>query len=180
MLVYCWPTVYDAGPTINQHCFNVLCLLGKRYIHFTNFAKPPDGNLVGPSCPPKCDRLPLACRLNAASIRPAVSPRRSIAGQGGKLHVSALCFRPICLLNMLSPFLSVASALNSVGLNPCAAVTIYSVSRTFQTRFRETQLRHRNRFEWLCIWREKCYISQSPPYYIVVDCWVKTSQIKAI
>ena len=26
----CWLTspVYDAGPTINQHCFNALCLLG--------------------------------------------------------------------------------------------------------------------------------------------------------
>ena len=28
MLVYCWFTVYDAEPTINQHWPNVLCLLG--------------------------------------------------------------------------------------------------------------------------------------------------------
>ena len=28
MLVYCWPTGYDAGPTLNQHWFNFLCLLG--------------------------------------------------------------------------------------------------------------------------------------------------------
>ena len=28
MLVYRWSTVYDAGPTLNQHLFNVLCLLG--------------------------------------------------------------------------------------------------------------------------------------------------------
>ena len=26
MLVLSWPTVCDAGPTINQHCVNVLCL----------------------------------------------------------------------------------------------------------------------------------------------------------
>ena len=24
MLFYCWSIIYDAGPTINQHCFNVL------------------------------------------------------------------------------------------------------------------------------------------------------------
>ena len=28
MLVSCWSTVYDAGPTLNQHLFHVLCLLG--------------------------------------------------------------------------------------------------------------------------------------------------------
>ena len=28
MLVKCWPTVFDAVPTFNQHWFNVLCLLG--------------------------------------------------------------------------------------------------------------------------------------------------------
>ena len=28
MLAYRWPTVYDAGPTLNQQCFNVSCLLG--------------------------------------------------------------------------------------------------------------------------------------------------------
>ena len=27
-LVYCWPTVYDVGPTVNQGCANVSCLLG--------------------------------------------------------------------------------------------------------------------------------------------------------
>ena len=27
MLVYCWASVVDGGPTINQHCFNVRCLL---------------------------------------------------------------------------------------------------------------------------------------------------------
>ena len=27
-LVYCWPTVYDGGPTVNQRCVNVSCLLG--------------------------------------------------------------------------------------------------------------------------------------------------------
>ena len=27
MLIQCWPIVYDAGPTLNQHCFNVSCLL---------------------------------------------------------------------------------------------------------------------------------------------------------
>ena len=25
-LVYCWPIVYDAGPTVNQRWANVLCL----------------------------------------------------------------------------------------------------------------------------------------------------------
>ena len=30
MMVQCWPTVYDAGPTLNQHWFNVTCLLGMR------------------------------------------------------------------------------------------------------------------------------------------------------
>ena len=28
MLVQCWPTVCDAGPTLNQHWFNASCLLG--------------------------------------------------------------------------------------------------------------------------------------------------------
>ena len=32
MLVYCWPNVCDAGPTLNQHCFNALCLLGWAYV----------------------------------------------------------------------------------------------------------------------------------------------------
>ena len=27
MVFLCWSTVYDAGPTLNQHWFNVLCLL---------------------------------------------------------------------------------------------------------------------------------------------------------
>ena len=27
-LVYCWPTVYDVGPTVNQRWTNVSCLLG--------------------------------------------------------------------------------------------------------------------------------------------------------
>ena len=27
MLVYCWSTVYAARPTLNQHWFNILCLL---------------------------------------------------------------------------------------------------------------------------------------------------------
>ena len=26
MLYYCWPIVYDAGPALNQHWFNILCL----------------------------------------------------------------------------------------------------------------------------------------------------------
>ena len=29
-LVQCWATVFDAGPTLNQHRFNVWCLLGGR------------------------------------------------------------------------------------------------------------------------------------------------------
>ena len=28
MLVQCWPALYDVGPTLNQHLFNVSCLLG--------------------------------------------------------------------------------------------------------------------------------------------------------
>ena len=28
MLVYCWPTVSDAGPGLNQQWVNVLCLRG--------------------------------------------------------------------------------------------------------------------------------------------------------
>ena len=28
MFDQCWPTVYDVGPTLTQHCFNVSCLLG--------------------------------------------------------------------------------------------------------------------------------------------------------
>ena len=28
MLVQCWSTVYAAGPTLDQHCFDVSCLLG--------------------------------------------------------------------------------------------------------------------------------------------------------
>ena len=28
MLVQCWPTICDAGPTSDQHWFNALCLLG--------------------------------------------------------------------------------------------------------------------------------------------------------
>ena len=37
-LVYCWPTVYDAGPTVNQRWANVSCLLGWytiiKWLHF--------------------------------------------------------------------------------------------------------------------------------------------------
>ena len=28
MLVYCWSSVADAGPTLNQHWFNILCFSG--------------------------------------------------------------------------------------------------------------------------------------------------------
>ena len=28
MLAQCWPTVYDAGPTLDQHWVDVSCLLG--------------------------------------------------------------------------------------------------------------------------------------------------------
>ena len=28
MLGHCWPTVFDAGPTMTQHCVNALCLMG--------------------------------------------------------------------------------------------------------------------------------------------------------
>ena len=28
MLVQCWATVYDVGPTLNQHSVNASCLLG--------------------------------------------------------------------------------------------------------------------------------------------------------
>ena len=31
MLFQCWPAVYDIGPTLNQHLFNVSCLLGIAY-----------------------------------------------------------------------------------------------------------------------------------------------------
>ena len=31
MLVKCWPTICDAGPALNQHFFNVSCLLGNDY-----------------------------------------------------------------------------------------------------------------------------------------------------
>ena len=34
VLVWCWPTVYDAGPTSNQHRSNVSCLLGGRVRRF--------------------------------------------------------------------------------------------------------------------------------------------------
>ena len=30
MLAQCWPSVENAGPTLNQHWVNVSCLLGKR------------------------------------------------------------------------------------------------------------------------------------------------------
>ena len=30
MLIQCWSTVYDAGPTLDQHRANVLCLLDSR------------------------------------------------------------------------------------------------------------------------------------------------------
>ena len=29
ILVQCWPSVVDDGPTLYQHCVNVSCLLGK-------------------------------------------------------------------------------------------------------------------------------------------------------
>ena len=31
-LVYCWPTVVDVGPTVNQRWANVSCLLGTRSV----------------------------------------------------------------------------------------------------------------------------------------------------
>ena len=33
MLIQCWATVNDAGPTVNQHWFNVSCLLGHLYVN---------------------------------------------------------------------------------------------------------------------------------------------------
>ena len=33
MLVYRWSTVYDVGPTLNHHWFNVLCLLGSTSLY---------------------------------------------------------------------------------------------------------------------------------------------------
>ena len=35
----CWSTVYDAGPTLNQHWFNVVCLLGYSY-DYRPFSQP--------------------------------------------------------------------------------------------------------------------------------------------
>ena len=32
MLIYCWPTVYDGGPTLKQHWFNALRFLGTAMI----------------------------------------------------------------------------------------------------------------------------------------------------
>ena len=36
MLVFCCPIVYDAGTTLNQHCLNVSCLLGRDSIVLAN------------------------------------------------------------------------------------------------------------------------------------------------
>ena len=34
ILVYCWCSVYNAGPTINRHWVNVLCLFGLLLTYF--------------------------------------------------------------------------------------------------------------------------------------------------
>ena len=34
MLVQCWPTVFDAGPKLNQHSLSVSCLLGYRWSYY--------------------------------------------------------------------------------------------------------------------------------------------------
>ena len=35
MLFHCWPTVFDARPTLKQHLLNASCLLGSAYlVHF--------------------------------------------------------------------------------------------------------------------------------------------------
>ena len=41
MLIQCWSTVYDAGPTLDQHTANVLCLLGQLMGH-ADFTFHPD------------------------------------------------------------------------------------------------------------------------------------------
>ena len=45
MLFQCWPTVYDAGPTLNKHWANVSCLLG---YHMTNEPNSRHGNVFIP------------------------------------------------------------------------------------------------------------------------------------
>ena len=34
VLDLCWPTVFDAGPTLIQHWANILCLVGYRQVIF--------------------------------------------------------------------------------------------------------------------------------------------------
>ena len=36
MLIWCWPTVFDVGPALNQHCVNASCLL-HGYILITQY-----------------------------------------------------------------------------------------------------------------------------------------------
>ena len=40
MPIYCWPAVFDVGPTLNRHLFNVSCLLGLYIGYLVNFLKP--------------------------------------------------------------------------------------------------------------------------------------------
>ena len=37
ILIQCWTTVYDVGPTLDQHRANVLCLLGHLFVKCNDF-----------------------------------------------------------------------------------------------------------------------------------------------
>ena len=39
MLVQCWTYVYDVGPTLDQHWFNVSCLLGYTVVQRKDFVR---------------------------------------------------------------------------------------------------------------------------------------------
>ena len=67
LLVYCWSTVYDAGPTLNQHWFKVPCLLGRQCLVFAGIVS-------------NCGAMCLAPRsrqgwgFHAMSNHPSLSP----------------------------------------------------------------------------------------------------------
>ena len=77
-LIYCWPTVYDVGPTVNQRRTNVSCFLGRqntqqtRGIHpmlFQCWASVEDG---GPTLKQHCHPMLFRCWASVEDGEPTL------------------------------------------------------------------------------------------------------------
>ena len=73
MLFQCWPAVYDVGPTLNQHWFNVSCLLGLQNIDIAKLYCSFNHQVARGALPHYCNFVK-RLRLHARS-RDSMSPK---------------------------------------------------------------------------------------------------------